>query len=81
MRRTLAALALIGAALVRVAPSGGAVMGPLVARLTVSGIITQDRTHDTRVAKLADDDRVKALLVGDRQPGLAASPAARRCMT
>ena len=69
MWRTLAVLALIGAALVVWRHQGGAVMGPRVARLTVSGIITQDRKLDTQVAKLADDDRVKALLVEIDSPG------------
>jgi protease-4 len=69
MWRTLAVLALIGAGLVVWRHQGGAVAGPRVARLTVSGIITQDRKLDTQVAKLADDDRVKALLVEIDSPG------------
>jgi protease-4 len=69
MWRTLAVLALIGAALVVWRHQGGMVAGPRVARLTVSGIITQDRKLDTQVATLADDDRVKALLVEIDSPG------------
>jgi len=69
MWRTLAVLALIGAALVVWRHQGGTVAGPRIARLTVSGIITQDRKLDTQVAKLADDDRVKALLVEIDSPG------------
>jgi protease-4 len=67
--RTLAVLALIGAALVVWRHQGGSVVGPRVARLTVSGIITQDRKLDAQVAQLADDDRVKALLVEIDSPG------------
>ncbi len=67
--RTLAVLALIGAALVVWRHQGGSVVGPRVARLTVSGIITQDRKLDAQVAQLAGDDRVKALLVEIDSPG------------
>jgi protease-4 len=67
--RTLAVLALIGAAVVVVHRQGGVLAGPRLARLTVSGIITQDHKLDDQVAKLADDDRVKALIVEIDSPG------------
>jgi protease-4 len=67
--RTLAVLALIGAALVVWRHQAGVLVGPRVARLTVSGIITQDRKLDNQVARLADDDRVKALIVEIDSPG------------
>ncbi len=40
-----------------------------VARLAVSGIITADRKLDRQVAKLADDDKAKALVVLIDSPG------------
>jgi protease-4 len=40
-----------------------------VARLTVSGIITEDRKLIEAVGKLADDDSVKALIVSINSPG------------
>jgi protease-4 len=67
--RTLAVLALIGAALAVWHGQAGMLAGPRVARLTVSGIITQDRKLDNQVAKLAEDDRVKALIVEIDSPG------------
>jgi protease-4 len=47
----------------------GLVAGPRVARLTVSGIITENRKLDDQVARLAGDDRVKALIVEIDSPG------------
>lgn len=67
--RTLAALALIGAVLVVWRGQAGKLGGPRVARLTVSGIITQDRKLDDAVVKLAADNRVKALIVEIDSPG------------
>ena len=67
--RTLAVLALIGAALVVWRGQAGVLGGPRVARLTVSGIITQDRKLDNAVVKLAADNRVKALIVEIDSPG------------
>jgi protease-4 len=40
-----------------------------IARLTVSGIITEDRKIDQAVTKLADDKSVKALIVSIDSPG------------
>jgi protease-4 len=67
--RTLAVLALVGAALVVWRDDGGALAGARVARLTVSGIITENRALDQQVADLADDKRVKALIVEIDSPG------------
>jgi protease-4 len=67
--RTLAVLALIAAALVIWRGQAGILGGPRVARLTVSGIITQDRKLNDAVAKLAADNRVKALIVEIDSPG------------
>jgi protease-4 len=67
--RTLAVLALIAAALVVWRGQAGTLGGPRVARLTVSGIITQDRKLNDAVAKLAADNRVKALIVEIDSPG------------
>src|ERR1700688_740074 len=38
-------------------------------RLTVSGIITDDRKLDEAVSKLADNDSVKALIIAIDSPG------------
>jgi protease IV len=67
--RTVAVLALIGAALVVWRGQAGMLGGPRVARLTVSGIITQNRQLDDQIVKLAGDNRVKALIVEIDSPG------------
>ena len=67
--RTLAVLALVGAALVVWRGEGGLLTGARVARLTVSGIITENRALNKQVADLADDKRVKALIVEIDSPG------------
>jgi protease-4 len=67
--RTLAVLALLGAALVVWFRDVGPIAGPRVARLTVSGIITQNRALTDQVIALADDDQVKALIVEIDSPG------------
>jgi protease-4 len=67
--RMLAVLALIAAALVVWRGQAGTLGGARVARLTVSGIITQDRKLNDAVAKLAADNRVKALIVEIDSPG------------
>ena len=53
----------------RCAARAGDSAGAHLARLTVSGMITEDRKLDEAVTKLADNDSVKALIVVDRQPG------------
>ena len=65
----LAVLALVGAGLVVWRGEGGTLTGPRVARLTVSGIITENRALNEQVAALADDKRVKALIVEIDSPG------------
>src|SRR3954454_19227939 len=40
-----------------------------LARLTVAGVITDNRKLDETVTKLADDDSVKALIVSIDSPG------------
>lgn len=67
--RTLAVLALVGAVLAVVHGRAGVIAGSRVARLTVSGLITQDRKLDDQIVKLAADDRIKALLVEIDSPG------------
>jgi protease-4 len=68
--RTAAVLAVIGALLVGWQHyHGGLLVGPRIARLTVSGIISQDHKLDTQVANLADNDQVKALIVEIDSPG------------
>jgi protease-4 len=43
--------------------------GSRVARLTVSGVISDDRKLDEAVTRLADNDRVKALILAIDSPG------------
>ena len=57
------------ACIVAVAGRTGVVRHAHVARLTVSGIISDDRKLTDAVARLARDDRVKALLVEIDSPG------------
>ena len=61
----LAVCAALGLAIWRGGPAGGA----HVARLTVSGLITDDRKLDRAVAKLAADGSIKALEVYIDSPG------------
>jgi protease IV len=68
--RGFAVLAVLAAVLVALRGNGDLrFVGSHVARLTVTGIITADRKLDREVAKLADDDRAKALLVLVDSPG------------
>jgi protease-4 len=62
----LAALAAVLVALRGVGPQFGR---SHLARLTVSGVITEDRKLDEAVTKLADNDSVKALIVVIDSPG------------
>jgi len=43
--------------------------GEQIARISINGIITQDRYRDEILAKIADDDDVKALIVWINSPG------------
>ncbi len=66
--RGFSVLAVLAAVLAVVLRFGG-IEWPHVARLTVSGIITDDRRLVEQVRDLADDDAVKALLVEIDSPG------------
>ena len=66
--RAVAVLAVLLAALAAVGRFGGFERAH-IARLTVSGLITDDRALADRVRKLADDSRVRALLVEIDSPG------------
>ena len=68
--RSFAVLAVLAAVLVALRGEQSRRLGGAhVARLTVSGIITEDRKLTEAVAKLADDDSVKALIVAINSPG------------
>ncbi len=43
--------------------------GPQIARISINGVITQDRYRDEVLAKIAEDDDVKALIVWINSPG------------
>ena len=66
--RGFAVLAVVAAALVAIGRFGG-IERTHVARLTVNGLITQNRDLNRAVRKLATDDRVKALLLEVNSPG------------
>jgi protease-4 len=69
--RAIAVIAVLGAiALVaREAMPGRALLGASVARLTVGGVITEDRERDEALAALADDAATRALIVAIDSPG------------
>ncbi len=67
--RSLAVLAVVAAGLVAMHGRGPWFGGAHLARLTVSGIITDDRKLNEAVARLADDNSVKALIVSIDSPG------------
>jgi protease-4 len=67
--RSLTVLVVLAAVVVALRGSDWRFGGSHVARLTISGIITADRRLDRNVAKVADDDRAKALLVLIDSPG------------
>ena len=62
-------LAVVAAGLVAMHNRGLSFGGAHLARLTVSGIITDDRKLNEAVARLADDKSVKALIVAINSPG------------
>jgi len=68
-----AAVALVVAAIALVAaeygPARSLTGAPSVARLTVSGVIAEDRARDEALARIADDTRVRALIVAIDSPG------------
>jgi len=67
--RALAIVAAVVAAVVAIGPSGTALGGKHVARLTVSGLITDDRKRTEAVEALAKDKDVAALLLIVDSPG------------
>jgi protease-4 len=67
--RSFAVLAVVAALLVAMRGEGLQFGRTHLARLTVSGIITDDRKLVEAVTKLADDDSVKALIVSIDSPG------------
>jgi len=67
--RSFAVLAVVVAGLVAMHDRGLSFGGAHLARLTVSGIITDDRRLNEAVTKLADDKSVKALIVSINSPG------------
>jgi protease-4 len=67
--RTLAILALLAAILVALRGAGLHIERAHIARLDVSGLITQDHKLDNQVQALATDPDVKALIVRVDSPG------------
>ncbi|MBK0400473.1 signal peptide peptidase SppA [Limibaculum sp. M0105] len=67
--RILAIVALAAVAIVLIPRPSGGVRGDHVARVSIDGIITDDRDRDASLAKLAKDDNVRALLVRINSPG------------
>ena len=67
--RSLAVVAILLAALVVWRGEGLSFNRAHLARLTVSGVITDDRKLDEAVRKLADNSSVKALIVSIDSPG------------
>ncbi len=66
--RVLAVVLAVAAAVIAVGRIAGGT-GDYVARLTVSGLITEDRKRDRLLADAADNDRIKALIVFIDSPG------------
>jgi protease-4 len=66
--RGFAVLAVLAAVLIGLGRSG-AIARPHIARLTVSGLITDNRKLNEKIAGLAEDPNVKALLVEIDSPG------------
>ena len=67
--RSLAVLAVLAAVLVALRGAHVAVGGAHLERLTVSGIISDDRKLNEAIDKLADNSSVKALIVSIDSPG------------
>jgi len=67
--RSFAVLAVLAALLVALRHNPIGLGGAHVAKLSVSGVITDDERLDDAVEKLADDDSVKALIVSIDSPG------------
>jgi protease IV len=67
--RSLAVLAVLVAALVGLGVGRFSLGGSHLARLSVNGVITDDRKLNEAVRSLADNSRVKALIVSINSPG------------
>jgi protease IV len=67
--RSIAILAVLVAVLVAIRGHGFAISRDHIARLNVDGLITEDSKLVTAVDKLADDSRVKAMIVRIDSPG------------
>ena len=67
--RSFAVLAVVAALLVSVRGGGLPVGGAHVARLPITGLITEDRKLTEAIDKLASDSSVKALIVAIDSPG------------
>jgi protease-4 len=67
--RSIAVAAVVLCALIAVGRSALIINRPHVARLTLNGLITEQRRLVDAVARLADDDATKALIVNINSPG------------
>jgi protease-4 len=69
--RAVAVVAVLGAVALVARESGPAqsLLGSSVARLSVSGVITEDRERDRALAAVAEDRTVRALIVAIDSPG------------
>lgn len=67
--RLLTVLAVVACALLLLGKGGVTLAGGEVARITVSGIITENRKLSEAIGKLADNDAVKAVIVAVDSPG------------
>src|ERR1700679_2352238 len=67
--RVFAVLALVIAALTGLRGAGLSPSGAHITRVTVNGLITEDRKLTESIDKLADDSRVKAVILSIDSPG------------
>jgi protease-4 len=67
--RVFAVLALIVAALAGIRGAGLAPASARIERVTVNGLITEDRKTTNAITALADDDHVKAVILSINSPG------------
>jgi protease-4 len=67
--RLIGVVALVGLGLLALSKATGLGERNHIARLSISGLIAEDRDRDEAVEKLIKDDRVKALIVRINSPG------------
>lgn len=67
--RIVAILAVAGAALAWIARDEGIIPRDHIARITVDGIIAEDEARDRALRRIAEDRRVRALIVSINSPG------------